>query len=306
VYATLCEDHARRLSGADYIITHEGEAKVLDLLGNLWGESPDVTPDMHDLDSLPYPCFDLMDNLRYVCIRATRGCPYRCTYCASHYLCGSHRRRNPAKVADEIEFWNRRYGVQDFAFYDDALLTPVKQTKILLSEIIKRNLEIRFHCPNGLHAREITLETALLMKQAGFSTIRIGLETTEPDRQYRTGGKVTNREFVRAMECLYQAGFGQADIGVYILCGLPGQGVEEVEEAVRFVRENGGRPRLSEYSPLPYTQDWEDAVKTCPYPLEEEPLYHNNSLLICRSDRFTYEQYQAIKDSLKSSLSGIP
>jgi hypothetical protein len=306
VYATLCEDHARKVSGADYVITHEGEEKVLDLLGTLWGAAPDFMPDMQALDSLPYPCFDLMEDLRYVCIRATRGCPYRCTYCASRYLCGPQRRRDPAKVADEIEFWNRRQGVQDFAFYDDALLTPQKEAKILLSEIIRRNLGVRFHCPNGLHAREITGETAVLMKRAGFSTIRIGLETAEPGRQVRTGGKVTNQEFVRAMESLYHAGFGPEELGVYILCGLPGQGAEEVEEAVRFVRENGGRPRLSEYSPLPHTKDWDEAVRSCPYPIEEEPLYHNNSLLVCRSDRFTYEQYQEIKNDIKRSLSASP
>ncbi len=303
VYATLCEDHARKVSGADHFITHEGEIKVLRLLGELWGNPPGYVPDTRDLDTLPYPCFDLMENLRYVCIRATRGCPYRCTYCAAGYLCGPQRRRDPVKVADEIEYWNSRFGVQDFAFYDDALLTPLEETKRLLSEIIRRDLGVRFHCPNGLHAREITGETALLMKQAGFSTIRIGLETTEPDRQRRTGGKVTNPEFIRAMESLYRAGFGPEDLGVYILCGLPGQGAEEVEEAVRFVRENGGRPRLSEYSPLPHTKDWNDAVRSSPYPIEEEPLYHNNSLLICRSDRFTYEQYQAIKNDIKNSCS---
>jgi len=306
VYATLCEDHARKVSGADHIITHEGEIKVLHLLEKLWGGLPDYIPDMQDLDSLPYPCFDLIEDLRYVCIRATRGCPYRCTYCASHYLCGPQRRRDPVKVADEIEYWNRRNGVQDFAFYDDALLTPLKETKILLSEIIKRDLGVRFHCPNGIHAREITEEAALLMKQAGFSTIRLGLETTEPGRQERTGGKVTNPEFVQAMENLYRAGFGPDDLGVYILCGLPGQGAEEVEEAVSFVRENGGRPRLSEYSPLPHTKDWGDAVRSCPYPIEDEPLYHNNSLLICGSDRFTYEQYQVIKNGIKRSSPGIP
>jgi radical SAM superfamily enzyme YgiQ (UPF0313 family) len=306
VYATLCTVHARSFSGADHVITHGGELEVLKLLEDLWGEPPDFVPNMDDLDSMPYPCFDLIEDLRYVCIRTSRGCPYRCTYCASHFLCSTQRLRSPIKVADEIEYWNHKHGVSDFAFYDDALLTPQTHAQKLLKEIVSRNLGLRFHCPNGLHAREIDQDTAVLMRQAGFATLRLGLETTEPVRQRRTGGKVTNNEFIRAMESLCNAGYSSDEIGVYILCGLPNQGIEEVTDAVNFVKENGGRPRLSEYSPVPHTKEWEEALKSCSYPLEDEPLFHNNSLLICRSDRLSYEQYQKIKGSLKSSLPGSP
>ncbi len=299
VYATLCTRHAENFSGADYVLTHKGERKVLKLLEELLGHAPVYVPDMNDLDMMPYPCFDLVPDLRYVCIRTSRGCPYRCTYCASHYLCGSQHLRDPARAADEIEFWNREHGVHDVAFYDDALLTPLLHAQALLHKIVSRNLGVRFHCPNGLHAREITRETAMLMRQAGFATIRLGLETTDPLRQRTSGGKVTNNEFIRAMESLHKAGYDSEEIGVYILCGLPGQEASEVMDAVQFVKEYGGRPRLSEYSPIPHTQQWEEAKRSSPYPIEEEPLFQNNTLLPCRSDRFTYEQYQDIKISLK-------
>jgi len=302
VYATLCAEHARKFSGADHVITHAGELKVLKVLEGLWGEPPEYAPDMDDLDSLPYPCFDLMDELRYVCIRTSRGCPYRCTYCASAYLCGHQRLRDPSLVVDEVEYWKRHHGVSDFAFYDDALLTPMPRAARLLKEIISRNLGVSFHCPNGLHVREITREAALLMRGAGFVTIRLGLETTEPSRQADSGGKVTNREFVQAMENLRSVGYGPGDVGVYILCGLPGQKASEVMDAVRFVKENGGRPRLSEYSPIPHTSEWENALSSCRYPIGEEPLLHNNTLLSCRSEEFTWEQYQEIKRFIKEGF----
>lgn len=298
VYATLCTDHARLFSGADHIITHEGEPDILKLLGELWGEPPEYVPDMAGLDSLPYPCFDLVPDLRYVCIRASRGCPYSCTYCASSYLCGRQRLRDAVKVADEIEFWGRHHGVSDFAFYDDALFTPHDHAQGLLEEIIARDLGARIHCPNGLHAREITGDMAVLMKKAGFSTIRLGLETTDAARQHATGAKVTNEEFAGAMESLHLAGYVPDDIGVYILCGLPGQDAAEVADSVRFVKAHGGRPRLSEYSPIPHTAEWEEAVRTSPYPIEDEPLFHNNTLLPCRSQRLTLSDYEALKHML--------
>jgi radical SAM superfamily enzyme YgiQ (UPF0313 family) len=296
VYATLCEEHARRFSGADQVITHEGELSVLKRLCGMWDQRHPCLPDLHDLDALPYPCFDLIEDLRYVCIQTSRGCPYRCTYCASGFLCGSMRKRDPIKVADEIVFWSREHGVKDVALCDDALLVgPVPTAQELLREIIRRDPGVRFHCPNGLHGREITREIAFLMKDAGFATIRVGLETTDPARQRETGGKVTNEEFARAMENLHQAGYQDNDIGVYILCGLPFQEAEEVADAVRFVREHGGRPMLSEYSPIPHTKDWEKAVSMSRYPLIEEPLFHNNTLLPCSWEGFTYEMYREIK-----------
>ena len=301
VYATLCTSHARKYSRADHIITHQGELEILRLLSAMWGKALKDVPGMDDLDTLPYPCFDLMDDLRSVSIRTSRGCPYRCTYCASHYLCGLHRRRDPVRVVDEIEFWRCEHGVQDIAFYDDALLTPKSHATKILKEIISRDLGVSFHCPNGLHAREITQETAMLMRQAGFATIRLGLETSDPLRQRRTGGKVTNPEFINAMENLHKAGYSADDVGVYILCGLPGQGASEVMDAVSFVKENNGRPRLSEYSPIPHTKEWEEAKRSSRYSIEEEPLYQNNTILPCRSDGFTNEQYQEIKSSLKDT-----
>jgi len=305
-YATLCTDHARRLSGADYVLPHEGEMTVLKFLGSLWDTKPDYLPDLNDLDTLPYPCFDLIKGLRYVCIQTSRGCPYRCTYCASHFLCDKVRRRDPEKVVDEIAFWHREHGVKDFSFYDDALLTgPGTFAEKLLRGILSRVPGARFHCPNGLHAREITAERASLMRQAGFATIRIGLETTDPLRQRQTGGKVTNDEFIHAMENLHRAGYNADEIGVYILCGLPLQEALEVADAVKFVKTHGGKPMLAEYSPIPHTDDWEVSVSISSYPLMDEPLFHNNTLLPCRFEGFTYEMYQEIKRSLKEEAGPI-
>jgi radical SAM superfamily enzyme YgiQ (UPF0313 family) len=161
--------------------------------------------------------------------------------------------------------------------------------------VARRGLEVRFHCPNALHAKWLNGETAAAMKESGFSTVRLGLETADPLRQERTGAKVTNRDFLRAMDNLASAGFRKEDIGAYILCGLPGQHAQEVMEAVAFVKRVGARPLISEYSPLPGTADWDEACRVSRYPLADDPLYHNNTLLPCAWEGLTVEDYQAIK-----------
>lgn len=304
IYATLCHAHAVQHAGADCVIAGEGEAAVVRFLSKLWGETPAYVPDLEDLDTLPYPCLDLQEGLRYGCIQTARGCPYRCIYCAVHRLAPGVRHRDPAKVVEEIAFWRAR-GVSDMAFYDDALLDqPGAFAVPLLEGIIQRGLGMRFHCPNALHARSISAEVAQLMKAAGFVTLRLGLETADPEQQRETGGKVTTAEFVRAVENLRRAGYTGADIGVYLLCGMPLQKAREVQAAVDFVRGCGVRPVLAEYSPIPGTALWEEARRCSPLPLAEEPLFQNNTLLPCQWEGLTYAMYQNIKQECRCSLDG--
>ena len=296
VYASLCRTHALEQAGADYVIGGEGELRLLELLSSLWGWTPPKVPDLSDLDSLPYPCFDLVPRPRYVCIQTSRGCPLHCPFCAVHALSTGLRRRSAAGVAREIAYWHQRLGVIDFAFYDDALLyAPEVFAVELLHEILALDLPLRFHCPNGLHVRGITPQVAHLMRACGFVTIRLGLETSDEDRQRTDGSKVNNADFMAAIKNLAGAGFDPADIGVYLLCGLPGQAAAEVRRSVDFVRGLGAHPLITEYSPIPHSPMWDEAVRGCPYPIEKEPLFQNNSLLSCRGEDLSYAMYREIR-----------
>jgi radical SAM superfamily enzyme YgiQ (UPF0313 family) len=299
-YATLCPDHAL-LSGADYILPGEGERHLPFILEELLHREIKYLPDPTNLDSLPYPAFDLLPFREQVPIMTSRGCPFRCVYCASHILNSSFRRRSPELVAEEIAFWNQRFGIAHFSFYDDAfLMNPEEMAIPLMEEIIRRDLSCSFHCPNGLHLRSIDEKIGRLMFRSGFRTLRFGYETSNADQQLRTGGKVTNDHLDRAISCLIQAGYGTSDIGLYLLCGLPGQTALEVRESIRFVLSYGANPILAEFSPIPGTGLWDQAVQTSPYDLVNEPLYHNNTLIPCQHESFTYEDYRTLKSMIKA------
>ncbi len=252
-YVTLNPHHATR-SGADFLLAGPGELSIPGLLKNLFNQDMSFIPDTDDLDSYPYPAFDLISHPDHVPIMTSKGCPYHCSYCASHIINNRFRRRDPIRVADEILYWHTRLGIRNFSFYDDALLvTPNEMAIPLLKEIIRRDLPIHFHCPNGMHLREITSELSMLMFNAGFKTIRFGFETSDSLRQSITGGKVYNEELEEAVRHLRHAGYRNNDIGVYLLCGLPGQSADEVIESIRFVQSCGARPIIAEYSPIPGT-----------------------------------------------------
>jgi len=298
IYATLCYEHAVKYSGADIVFHGNGEFDVLKQISDLTDfklrtPNPELRTDI-------YPSFDLYPQLDYVCISTSWGCPFHCTYCATPILTKGFVRRDPFKVVEEIEYWTARYRVNNIAFYDDALLIdPTQHIIPILKEVIKRGIRCNFHTPNGLHIRQINREVTDLLFRGGFKTIRLGFETSNEAAQIETGGKVDNQEFQKAIKYLKRAGYSAEEIGIYILVGLPGQRVGEVEEGLAFVRETGAKPILVEYSPIPGTPLFEKAKQRSSFDLENEPLFHNNSILPCRWEGFTLADYKRLKEDLK-------
>jgi radical SAM superfamily enzyme YgiQ (UPF0313 family) len=296
LYAGLLPDHARAHCGVDYLITGEGEGAILNLLKDLTGLIPIRTPDPEDLDTYPFPAFDLYPRLPYVCLLTARGCPFACPYCASRLLQPRFRERSPENILEEIRHWHQGFGVKDFAFYDDALLTHFEQRLgPVLERVIREGWDLRFHAPNALQVREIDRPRARLLFRAGFKTLRLGVETTNWERQRTWGGKVDRESLQQAVGALLENGFSGEQIGVYLLAGLPGQSLREIGGSIVEIKEMGLRPRLAEYSPIPGTPLWPEACAVSRFPLAEEPLYQNNSLFPCLSP-FSREQVQQLKD----------
>ena len=250
-----------------------------------------------DLDAYPYPAFDLQNKITYVPLLTSRGCPFSCAYCASHFLDPKRMLREPKHVVKEIKFWHEKYDVVDFAFYDDALLVDAQNHAIpMLEEIIREGLKVRFHTPNAVHIRGISKQTASLMFQAGFKTLRLGLETAMFDLRSEMDRKVTLEEFKEAVICIKEAGFRKEQIGAYLLVGLPGQTISSIEYSIKEVIQQKITPVLAYYSPIPHTELWTKAVTSSRYDLESDPVFTNNAIFPCQVEDFSWEKISYLKD----------
>lgn len=287
VYATLCPEHARSLDCFDLILPGPLEKKEnWQALWNALKASEPLLPQDSglalDLSAHPGPDFSI--------ILGSRGCPYACAYCATSLLNPSFTQKSPALVKAELDQEVKK-GVLDFAFYDDALLVrPQTWLLPLLHHILESRTRIRLHTPNALHVRHITPELARLLHRAGLCTVRLGLETA--DFSHRLDSKLTSREWEHGLKCLFAAGFSSSQIGAYILFGLPGQDERAVEAAIDLARRSGVRPHLAHYSPLPNTPLFAEAKVQSPYPLDQDPLYHNNALWPCVPGGFTWKKHE--------------
>lgn len=304
IYARLCPGHASKHSGADEVIAAP-PGELPDKIEAATGFRLRNRLEWASFEAWPPPALDLVSDPHYAPLMTSLGCPFRCPYCASAILQPQWKKKSAASIYDEIMLWRRRFGIEDFAFYDDALLLQADETlKPTLERICNEGTRIRFHTPNAFHVRALTPEWCRLLHDSGFTTLRLGLETARADRQREWGGKVETQMFYAAVENLRSAGFAADQIGVYLLCGLPDQTPADVADAIRVVRDAGGHPRLAEYAPVPGTPMWPQAVAASPYDLENEPLYHNNTFFACRRPDFTLGDLAELKELARLARTG--
>ncbi|MEG1642474.1 MAG: B12-binding domain-containing radical SAM protein [Synergistaceae bacterium] len=253
IYARLCPSHALSL-GYDYVVTDNWE--------------PDVQ----------YPAMDLYDKLPYGIIITSFGCPFSCEYCASNLLWHRYRRRDLKEIEREMDYqWD--LGARDFAFYDDALLLDKENYFYPMCDRISKRYarSISLHTPNGLHVRQIDKECASVLMETGFKTIRLSLESIDRKMLETSSEKLKREDYTTAVRNLREVGYSRKDCETYILLGLPNQSIDSVKDTIAFVHENGGTPKLAEFSPIPGTKSFKESLKQVPQ-IEEEPLLQNNSV----------------------------
>lgn len=260
VYATLCPSHARAL-GPDLVAEGANLSPLWDFLS--------LTP---CADQPPF--WDLYRSLKTGALKLTDGCPYRCTYCSVPQIYPTFRARPLERSLAELDFLAKR-GVEQIAFYDDALLfQPERILKPFLRAVLKKNINVNFHTPNALNARFITPDLAQLMIAAGFKNIYLGFESSAYSWQKKTGGKVYSDELARAVEYLTRAGAHPQQLHAYIIAGHPRTDEQQVEPSMRYAHGLGIRVMLSEFSPIPGTPDGEVCRRWIDL---DEPLNHNKT-----------------------------
>lgn len=164
---------------ADAVAIGEGETLVPEIVadlsaGNLKGLYR--ADSLHDLKGLPYPRYDLLDpqtlgRFQTYSVQTSRGCPYRCEFCAERYYLGEKYRMRPTEeVIEEI----RRTGCRRIFFADSTFAGNRSRAMELMERLIP--LKIRWSTLWNAH-RILDRELMLMAKRSGALHLNVGVES---------------------------------------------------------------------------------------------------------------------------------
>lgn len=214
-YPTSSPERVLRDKNIDYVVFGEGEETMGELVdeiekGNDFSEVSGLvfsrngeivfTPPrdfIEDLDSYPFPAWDLIDiesyftvekmnrvycRKEYMSVFSSRGCPYNCVYC--HRIFGKkYRARSPENVVSEIETLYSNYGIREIDFIDDAFNIDAERAERICDLLIEKKLDLKITFPNGIRGDIINEKLLHKMKEAGTYRIVYGIETASPRLQ---------------------------------------------------------------------------------------------------------------------------
>lgn len=193
-----------------------------------------------DLDSLPFPAFDLFPLKKYrpyysikkflsLPLCSSRGCPHKCSFC-SRPLGNVMRHRSVQSIIEEVKRDVLDYGAKQILFTVESFTENESKAAEFCEEIIKRGLneKVRFVCPSRVDVSKQLLE---LMRKANFTLITFGIESGN-QRILDFVNKGIKLEQIRDTVA-YAKKLGFITDGSFII-GLPYEDEKTIKETIRF------------------------------------------------------------------------
>jgi len=182
----------------DFILNGEPEAAVMRLAQGIIPQGNVISEQIDDLDSLPFPRWDLVTEDRSKMgfkfftrpvgggypLLASRGCPEFCTYCPHRILAG-YRMRSIANIVDEMERLCNQVS-RPYVIFRDPLFTEQRDRVVeLCDEIKRRGLNLTFEAETRLDRLDVDLLDRLYA--AGFRAMSFGVESLDPATLKKSG-----------------------------------------------------------------------------------------------------------------------
>ncbi|MFH1511075.1 MAG: radical SAM protein [Candidatus Woesearchaeota archaeon] len=207
---------------------------------------PDYERNMHEYAAFNYPLEG--KPARPVLYETSRGCPYSCTYCFKAKFRNIYRRKSNKKIADELEKLEKEFKT-DYAFFIDENTTAnMKESKLLMRELIKRNLKLRWSCETGLMF--VDKELLMLMKKAGCIGIEYGVESGSKKILKNLNKPQDPDRMIKAINWTIESGIKP---WLFFIVGSPGETFGTILESVKFLRRiDLSKVRFSADVPYPY------------------------------------------------------
>jgi radical SAM superfamily enzyme YgiQ (UPF0313 family) len=200
-----------------------------------------------ELDSIPRPAWDLVPIEAYLDagvmtgvnfgrsmpMLASRGCPYRCTFCSNPVMWGTlWRARDPQDVFDEMRDYMKRYGATNFDFYDLTAIVKRQWIVDFCKIIIASGVDITWQLPSGTRSEAIDSEVTGLLYRSGCRYVNYAPESGSEEILERIKKQIDKKKMLASMR-----GAVKNDINVKanFILGFPGERLRHIWDTYRFI-----------------------------------------------------------------------
>src|ERR1700685_3574654 len=220
---------------------------------------------MRDLDQLPFPSRDLIDTNQYrdawksahgyfsLNIVASRGCPYRCNWCAKPIYGDTFSARSPRSVAAEMRQLKHEYNAEHLWFADDIFGLQAKWVLEFADAVEALDAAIPFKMQSRIDL--MTPATTAALRRSGCTEVWMGVESGSQAILNAMEKGIRVEQVAKARGNLRKEGI----LACYFLqFGYPGETWEDIKNTVDLVRDT--RPDdigVSVAYPVPGTKFFE-------------------------------------------------
>jgi len=257
-------DHVReyKAAGFSFVLIGEVESALVELAQGkplIVGRAREVSA---DLDALPLPAWDLVDIERYrrtwaaahgyfsLNMASSRGCPYRCNWCAKPIYGQKYYSRSARPVAAEMLHLKTAFNPDRIWFADDIFALSPRWTQEFANAVEELGAQVPFKMQSRCDL--MTWNTVAALKRAGCAEVWMGCESGSQKILDAMDKGLRVQQIHEARDNLRQHGIRAC---FFLQFGYPGEGWSEIEATIRMVRET--RPDdigVSVSYPLPGTK----------------------------------------------------
>lgn len=315
--------------GADYVVTGEGEQTLLELVDALQqsAQLAELPPgvitlqdgsllsagkrnNFRDIDHLPFPAWDLVDFEQYrqawqgqhghfsINMVSSRGCPYKCNWCAKPIWGQQYVRFRPEYMAEQLSWLKSHVQPEHIWFADDIFGLNKEWLSSFTETIESTGATVPFTIQS--RADLVDERTASLLRRAGCEEVWLGVESGSQAILDSMDKDIELWQVRQARRLLQDNGI---KVGFFIQLGYSGEDLEDLQQTRDLILQlKPDSIGVSVSYPLPGTRFHEMVAEQLD---EKQNWVQSNDLDAFFTATFTSAFYRKVRNQLHGELKAI-